>query len=139
MARLYADENVPLPVVDELRALGHDILTIVEDGKGNQRHPDALVLRDATALGRAVVTLNRTDFRRLHADDANHAGIVSCTYDSDFAGQALRIHELLSTQGDMAGRLLQVYRGPVGNSFSVATSQDGARHNAGSVEPAMVC
>lgn len=36
MARLYADENVPLPVVDELRALRHDIPTIVEDGKGNQ-------------------------------------------------------------------------------------------------------
>ena len=111
MARLYADENVPLPVVDELRALGHDILTVVEDGKGNQRYPDASVLRDATVLGRVTLTLNRTDFRRLHADDANHAGMVLCTYDPNFAGQALRIHELLSTQEDMSGRLLQVYRG----------------------------
>lgn len=26
MARLYADENFPLPVVEELRRLGHDVL-----------------------------------------------------------------------------------------------------------------
>lgn len=109
MARLYADENVPLPVVDVLRALGHD----PDHGRGrqgNHRHPDALVLRDATALGRAVVTLNRTVFRRLHTDDANHAGIVSRTYDSDFAGQDLRIGELLR-RGTLAGRLVQVSRG----------------------------
>jgi Domain of unknown function (DUF5615) len=28
MARLYADENFPLPVVTVLRRLGHDIVTI---------------------------------------------------------------------------------------------------------------
>ncbi|TEU18005.1 MAG: hypothetical protein E3J21_06900 [Anaerolineales bacterium] len=27
MARLYANENLPLPVVGELRRLGHDVLT----------------------------------------------------------------------------------------------------------------
>ena len=42
------------------------------------------------------------------ARNASHAGIVLCTYDSDLAGQAMRIHELLSTQREMAGRL-QVY------------------------------
>ena len=56
MARLYADENVPLPVVERLRALGHDVLTIFEDGKGNQRYPDALVLRDAAESSRTLVT-----------------------------------------------------------------------------------
>ena len=40
MARLYADENVPLPVIEELRRLGHDVLTIFEDGKANQRYPE---------------------------------------------------------------------------------------------------
>jgi Domain of unknown function (DUF5615) len=30
---LYADENFPLPVVQELRRLGHDVLTAQEDGK----------------------------------------------------------------------------------------------------------
>ena len=111
MALLYADENVPLPVVRRLRELGHDVLTIVEDGKGNRRYPDALVLRDATESGRAVVTLNRLHFRRLHNESTRHAGIVLCTYDPDFAGQAARIHELLSTREEMTGSLLRVYRG----------------------------
>lgn len=59
MARLYADENVPLPVIEELRRLGHDVLTIFEDGKANQRYPDQSVLQDGAAHGRAVMTLNR--------------------------------------------------------------------------------
>jgi hypothetical protein len=28
MARLYADEDFPLPVVEELRHLGHDVRTV---------------------------------------------------------------------------------------------------------------
>lgn len=30
MARLYANENFPLPAVEELRRLGHDVLTTYE-------------------------------------------------------------------------------------------------------------
>ncbi len=48
MARLYADENVPVPVVGELRELGHDVLTAVEDGNGNRRYPDAGVYATAS-------------------------------------------------------------------------------------------
>src|SRR6516164_5330908 len=36
--QLYADENFPLPVVEELRRLGHDVLTAQEDG--GQSTPD---------------------------------------------------------------------------------------------------
>lgn len=32
MARLYADENFPFPVVVCLRALGHDVLTTNDAG-----------------------------------------------------------------------------------------------------------
>ena len=110
MARLYADEDVPLPVVEELRWLGHDVLTIFEDGKANQRYPDASVLQDAITHGRIVVTLNRRHFRRLHAEGASHAGIVLRTCDPDFEGQARRIHELLSTRKTMNGQLVLVYR-----------------------------
>jgi hypothetical protein len=35
MARFYSDENFPLPVVEELRKLGHDVLTIHEAGQAN--------------------------------------------------------------------------------------------------------
>ncbi len=33
MALLYADEHFPSPAVAELRRLGHDVLTIHEDGR----------------------------------------------------------------------------------------------------------
>lgn len=44
MGRFYADENFPLPVVEELRRLGHDVLTMYEDGKANQSVLDEDVL-----------------------------------------------------------------------------------------------
>ena len=44
MARLYANENFPLPVVHELRVLGHDVLTSGEAGTGNRAIPDDEVL-----------------------------------------------------------------------------------------------
>jgi hypothetical protein len=37
MARFYADEQFPLPVVELLRNLGHDVLTVQEAGNANQR------------------------------------------------------------------------------------------------------
>ena len=37
MNRFLADENLPLPVVAELRSLGHDVMTLQETGKGNQQ------------------------------------------------------------------------------------------------------
>jgi len=30
MARLYADEDFPLPIVELLRQMGHDVLTVAE-------------------------------------------------------------------------------------------------------------
>ena len=88
MARLYADEDVPRPLVEHLRALGHDVLTALEAGQANQSVDDPGVLARATSLGRAVLTYNRKDFKRLHAATPGHAGIVSCTRD-DADPQAL--------------------------------------------------
>jgi hypothetical protein len=110
MAQLYADENFPLPVVNALRDLGHDLLTIYEDGKANQRYPDASVLTAATSYQRAVLTVNRKHFRQLHLDDDNHAGIILCTYDPDFAAQALRIHHAIEQFNSLQGRLIRVNR-----------------------------
>ena len=62
MARLYANENFPLPVVLELRRLGHDVLTTQEAGKSNQAISDEDVLTFACAETRAVLTLNRKHF-----------------------------------------------------------------------------
>src|SRR5262249_15692350 len=66
MARLYADEDFRLPVVEGLRRLGHDVLTVQEAGRGNQGIDDATVLADAIADQRAVLTHNHADFKSLH-------------------------------------------------------------------------
>ena len=101
---------MPRIVVEKLREFGHDVLTIYEDGKGNQRFPDDLVLEVAIELGRAVITINRKDFRRLHLQYPVHAGIILCIYDPDFQRQAQRIHEELGRHESMAGRLIKVNR-----------------------------
>jgi Domain of unknown function (DUF5615) len=44
MARLYADEQYPYPVVEYLRILGHDVLTVQEAGQANQKISDPDVL-----------------------------------------------------------------------------------------------
>jgi len=64
MALLYADENFDYPVVERLRQLGHDVITVQEVGRAGGN--DSQVLADATAAGRAVLTYNRRHFERLH-------------------------------------------------------------------------
>ena len=48
MARLYANENLPEPVVVELRRLGHDVVTMRESGHAGRAVPDTEVLEFAT-------------------------------------------------------------------------------------------
>ena len=110
MSRLYANENFPRPVVLELRRLGHDVLTVQETGKGDESFPDEEVLTLATGEGRAVLTINRLHFLRLHRHQPDHAGIIVCTFDPDFAGQATRIHAAISAEASLGGRLLRVNR-----------------------------
>jgi hypothetical protein len=43
MALLYTNENFPLPVVVELRHLGHDVLTTQEAGEAGKSVPDEQV------------------------------------------------------------------------------------------------
>ena len=110
MARLYADENFPLPVITELRRLGHDVLTAIEAGQANQLIPDEAVLAFASAENRAVLTLNRKHFIRLHSQSSDHAGIIVCTFDADFAGQAARLDTAINTTPQIARQLLRVNR-----------------------------
>ena len=107
---LYADENFPLRVIEELRRLGEDVLTAFEDGRANLSISDPDILTRATELGRAIVTLNRLDFKRLHAHVPEHAGIIICTEDPDRIGQARRIAEAITKAGDLTAKLIRVYR-----------------------------
>ncbi len=66
MARLYADKQFPLSASELLRIMGHDILTVQKAGNANLGIPDNHVLAFAVNDERAVVTLNRKDFMKLH-------------------------------------------------------------------------
>ena len=109
MARLYANENFPLPVVDELRRLGHDVLTTRDTGRAEQAVPDEEVLEFAVSQTRAVITLNRKHFVQLHRRESDHSGIIVCTFDRDFIAQAQRIHDATSVS-ELAGKLIRVNR-----------------------------
>jgi hypothetical protein len=109
---LHADENFPLRVVEELRRLGHDVLTVHEDGRANQSITDKDLLARATEISRAVLTLNRLDFKRLHRQMPDHAGIIVCTVDPDRVGQAQRVAASIAEVGELRGQLIQVYRLP---------------------------
>jgi predicted nuclease of predicted toxin-antitoxin system len=110
MASIYANENFPLQVVEHLRALGHDVLTSHDAGQANQAIPDGDVLDFADKSERILVTLNRRDFILLNRQRSDHAGIVVCTVDTDFSGQARRVHEALNAAGEMRGKLVRVNR-----------------------------
>ena len=62
MTLLYAGENFPLRVVEELRRQGYDVLTAFEDGRADHAISDEDLSARATETGRAVITLNRVDF-----------------------------------------------------------------------------
>ena len=108
--RLYSDENFPLHVIEELRHLGHDVLTMHEDGKANQSIPDDEVLAVAAREQRALLTIKRRHFISLHRRKMDHSGIIVCTFDPDFPGQARRITEAIENLPDLAGKLIRVYR-----------------------------
>jgi hypothetical protein len=108
MASFYANENFPRRTTEALRALGHDVLTTQEAGNAGQAIPDQEVLEFATSAGRAVLTLNRRDFIRLHKRGITHAGIVVCAEDVDTAAQAARVHDAVTSLPSLAGQLVRV-------------------------------
>ena len=107
MARLYSNENFPFPVVEELRRLGHDVLTVLETGHA---WPDEKVLAFATGEQRALLTLNRKHFFRLHRLKPVHSGIIACTFDVNFVQLAARINVTVSSSPSLSGQLLRINR-----------------------------
>ncbi len=57
MAFLYSNENFPRPVVEELRNIGHEIVTIRETGKSDKSFPDEAVLEFAVSHEMTIITL----------------------------------------------------------------------------------
>ena len=83
-------------VVEALRRMGHDVVTVADAGKAGQALTDKAILQLAGASQRAVVTLNRRHFVQLHTAEPTHAGIIVCSLDLDFEGQAARIDQAVA-------------------------------------------
>jgi len=111
IARLYSNENFPLPAVIALREFGHDVLTSHESGKANEAVPDNEVLDFATQSKRAVLTHNRSDFMALHRKNQGHEGIIVCTSNPDFSALAACIHRQLIELDSLKGQLVRVNKG----------------------------
>lgn len=95
-------------MVQILRDLGHEILTVQEAGRRGLG--DAQVLTDATADGRAVLTHNHRHYQRLHKQQP-HAGIISCTRDEDdMPALAQRIHDAVAVVLDLTNRFVRVIK-----------------------------
>jgi len=112
VAKLYADEGFSFKVTEHLRSLGHDVLTVQEAGQANLRIPDEEILAFATQQGRAVLTVNRADFIRLHKKYPNHAGIIVCTEDLNRQRMGDRIHYAITEAGSLIGKLIRINRPP---------------------------
>jgi len=112
MALLYADEHFPKQVVILLRNWGHNILTVQEAGQSNLKIPDEEVLAFATRENRAVITLNRIDFIKLHRKKTAHAGIIICRDDPIRERMAQRINQVLASFDTVKGQLIRVNRTP---------------------------
>ena len=111
MLKFYSNENFPIEMVNLLRGRGYDILTSYEAGQANQKIPDDEVLMYATNAGRTVITENRQDFINLHFTTSNHAGIVICKADRDYAGKVQVLHDFFTQDKQpMDNRLLRVMK-----------------------------
>jgi hypothetical protein len=55
--------------------------------------------------GRALLTINRRHFVRLHERNPEHSGIIACSLDLDFGGQAKRISAALAAKESLAREL----------------------------------
>ena len=110
MAGLYSDEDFSYPVVEELRRLGHDVLTVQEVGQGNLGVTDSAVVDFAIVEDRTVLTFNRRHFIDLHRRISSHRGILVCTRDDDVPGLARRIHQMILSCPVLDDRLLRINR-----------------------------
>lgn len=107
--KLYADEDFDHGVVAKLRALGHDVVTVMDADRRGLSDVEQLV--HATETGRALITFNRADYHALHRQRATHAGIITCTRDPDVEELAARIHTEIYARAALAGELIRIVRG----------------------------
>ena len=110
MGRVYTNENFPIPSVEELKRLGHDVISVLDSRNAGRSMTDVEVLQFAVESRRVLVTLNRKHFIHLHHARPDHHGIIVCTYNPDFVALAQKIHQILESTSDFKGKLIRVQK-----------------------------
>jgi hypothetical protein len=113
ITRLFADVQIPIPIVHALRRHhGYDVLTVQQvegTSEPEQGLSDGTVLDIAVSHGRAVLTINGKDFRRLHFDaNGNHKGIIICNETSEYRKRAKEIDTAIKDHSPLHGKLIYV-------------------------------
>jgi predicted nuclease of predicted toxin-antitoxin system len=104
--RLKLDENMPRPLADSLRRVGHDVHTAADEGLLGK--PDRVVWSVVVEEKRLLLTLDR-DFGQLATQSSDHAGaIVLRPRDANkMVIEALAFRALaLATDIDMTNRIV---------------------------------
>src|SRR5438874_10881479 len=81
--RFKLDENLPQELADDLRRLGHDPDSIVEEGLSGAK--DRTVLQAARTAGRVLLTLDKGIASLRQPPVPDHAGV--CLFRPDPAGR----------------------------------------------------
>ena len=102
--RFYTDEHVAKTIVKGLRQRGVDVLTASEAGMLSASDEEHIAL--ARKEGRAILAQD-TDFLRLHARGAKHAGVVYASQQTpigEIIHGLMLIYQILEAD-DMEGHL----------------------------------
>ena len=109
---LFADAMMPVKIVNKLRRLGYDVLTLQQfqgTSEPEEGLPDEIVLQVATTRRRAVITINAKDFRMLHWTQPHHQGIIICDETTDYSGRAKEIDEAIKEYTTLVGKMICVH------------------------------
>lgn len=108
MRLLFADEHVPIAIVDELIQRGASVLTLKELDLENEGIADDRVLEIAARYSSTVITFNRKDFIKLHRREIPHGGIILCKYNMPLDMLIDKIMDLLAAENDFSNRLFRM-------------------------------
>ena len=110
MISFYANENFPLPAVQELHNLGYNVLTLQDAGLAGQAKTDIEVLKYSVKQNRTLLTLNRRHFININLKNPDYKGIIVCTFDPNFKALASRIHHAIIGKKDLSNMLIRINR-----------------------------
>jgi hypothetical protein len=132
MAKLIARDDFPLPVIEELRRFGHDVVTVPSGALRSAPLDPAAPLRSPDARRRIWLSLDPDQSASAHRAAPGHSGIVSVKPGKNYAGLAQRIHDALKAHARISRQLILVdgeAEAPVPASPPETTRKTRRRHS----------